>query len=77
MARLAGGSDPEFIVVADGVDTVDASAVDTSFIGRAYYGSNDLVISDLFVLLRHDAAPNDRPRIRSVSLSRAHWKFAP
>jgi hypothetical protein len=39
------------------LDTVDASAVDTSLVGHSYYGDNRAVLADLFYLLRNGAPP--------------------
>lgn len=57
------------IVVVPGVDTIDASDVDTSFIGHSYYGDERTVISDLYYLLggnppdqRHGLEPKKCPK---------------
>lgn len=39
------------IVVAEGLDSIDASAVDTSFMGHSYFGDNRSIISDLIKLI--------------------------
>lgn len=66
------------IVVVDGIDTVDVSAVDTSFIGHSYIGNNRSVISDLFNLLR-GKPPSERfglkPRTTPANLT--YWAFVP
>src|ERR1700732_3533700 len=40
------------IVLVDGVDTIDVSAVDTNFVGHFYYGENKSVLSDIFNLIQ-------------------------
>jgi esterase/lipase superfamily enzyme len=50
----------ETVSVIPGMDTIDASAVDTSFIGHAYYGDNRTVLSDIFWLLKDGKPPIDR-----------------
>jgi len=39
------------LIVLPYLDTVDASAVDTSFLGHSYFGSNRTVLSDIYSLL--------------------------
>ena len=73
--QRAGDSTPA-IVVAEGLDTVDASAVDTSFVGHSYYGDNRAVLSDLFYLLRNGAPPRFGLQ-RRVGPQGAYWTFRP
>jgi esterase/lipase superfamily enzyme len=40
------------LVIAEGLDTIDASAVDTSFLGHSYVGDNRSILSDIFYLVR-------------------------
>lgn len=49
-ARL-GEAGPELVVVP-GMDTIDATAVDTSFVGHSYVPENRSVLSDVFYLIR-------------------------
>jgi hypothetical protein len=66
------------VTIVNGMDTIDASAVDTSLLGHSYYGDNRSVISDLFALVRRDAAPPDRFGMRPVtSVGQRYWMFAP
>jgi esterase/lipase superfamily enzyme len=66
------------LVVTEGVDTIDATAVDTSLLGHSYYGDNRSVIADLFDLIRRGSPPNERfglkPRERFGS---RYWLFSP
>ena len=48
------------LTVLPGVDTIDVSAVDTSFTGHAYFGDNTSVVSDLFDLIKNDTPPPER-----------------
>jgi len=52
-----GGSQ---IVVVPSVDSIEASAVDTSMDGHSYYGENKTVIFDIFRLLRGGDPPDQR-----------------
>jgi esterase/lipase superfamily enzyme len=67
------------VVVVPGVDTVDASAVDTSLTGllHSYYADNQAVVSDLFHLFR-GVSPEDRARLRPRPHSAGtYWEFVP
>jgi esterase/lipase superfamily enzyme len=69
----------ETIVIADGFDTIDASAVDTDLIGHFYYGDNRSVLSDIFYLFREGKPPGERFGMRRVVApdGRTYWAFAP
>jgi esterase/lipase superfamily enzyme len=43
-----------------GVDTIDASTVQTDFLGHSYFGDSGTVLRDLFELVRFNAGPDDR-----------------
>jgi esterase/lipase superfamily enzyme len=55
----AGQSTPP-LVFAEGMDTVDASGIDTSALGHSYIASEPLLLNDLFMLIRHDLKPLER-----------------
>ncbi len=63
------------IVVIEGMDTVDASAVDTTLLGHSYYAENRSVISDLFQLIQHGHAPGDRNLVPEGVGDLKYWKF--
>ncbi len=50
----------ECIVIVPGVDTIDASAVDTSFLAHSAFASNRAVLTDLGYLLNEGVAPERR-----------------
>lgn len=71
----AGESGPELVVVS-GLDTVDASAVDTSFIGHSYFVDERTLLSDLFYLIRDGKAPSERHGLEPRnSLKGQFWAF--
>ena len=51
------------IMVLDGMDTVDASEIDTSLLGHAYYGSQKVVVEDLLELIIRGLDPSQRKLI--------------
>jgi len=72
--RRAGDSREPLIM--DGVETIDVSAVDTSFMSHSYYGSNRAVLSDLFSLIKQDSAAADRKWLLSKNhRGKNYWAF--
>lgn len=65
------------IVVVEGLDTVDATHVDTSLLGHSYYGDNRSILTDLFALLRHNHGPEDRGLISKAWSGSRYWLFQP
>lgn len=55
----AGDTNPVKVVVP-GVDTIDASSVDTGLTGHSYYADSRSILFDLFNLLRHGRPPDER-----------------
>jgi esterase/lipase superfamily enzyme len=72
------GDSSEGLVIIPGMDTVDASAVDTSFIGHSYY-SHGSVLTDIYNLFVNNTPPNLRYGISKVLTSdyREYFKFVP
>jgi esterase/lipase superfamily enzyme len=58
----AGDAGPDLVIV-DGVDTIDATLVDTNLMGHSYIGDNDSILADVFDLLRDGHAPDTRFRL--------------
>ena len=48
------------IIAIPGIDTIDASLVDTSLVGHSYYGDNRSVISDMYLLVNLKLPPDRR-----------------
>jgi esterase/lipase superfamily enzyme len=73
--QRAGDVRPD-IVIVPGVDSIDVSAVDSSFLGHSYYGDNTSVISDIARLLRTGWPPERRCGLQSVANTLAsYWTF--
>jgi hypothetical protein len=60
------------------METIDATAVDTSFMGHAYFAEERTLLSDLFYLVR-DGSPADKrfSLIGADCPSGHYWKFKP
>ena len=68
----AGGS----VVLVDGIDTIDASAVETSFLAHSYFG--DSILLDIFSLVRNGLPPELRFGLREEnSEAGKYWVFEP
>jgi esterase/lipase superfamily enzyme len=66
------------LVVVGSVDTVDATAVDTSFVGHSYYGDNRSVLADVFELIRRGSPPQERFGLEPREKYGArYWFFSP
>ena len=64
------------IVIAQGLDTIDATGVDTGLIGHTYYADNRSIISDMFYLLGEHLPPNERFGLEPVSGGQGtYWRF--
>lgn len=56
------------------LELIDASNVDTDFLGHSYYGDAETVLSDLYPLIRHGHSAANR-RLRAVPLGQQrYWK---
>lgn len=67
------------LVVVPGIDTIDASSVETSWLGlsHAYYADNSTILSDLFGLIR-GRRPSERFGLQPVKIpSGTYWQFRP
>jgi esterase/lipase superfamily enzyme len=53
------------VVVVNGIDTIDVSALETGFLGHSYYGDNRSVIADLFHLIREGLDPSRRAGLQA------------
>jgi esterase/lipase superfamily enzyme len=66
------------VLVTDGVDAIDASAVDTSLMGHSYFGDNRSLLSDLFQLFRERKGPEGRfGLVAREGPSGRYWEFRP
>jgi esterase/lipase superfamily enzyme len=65
------------IVVVEGVDTIDATAVSTGLgLEHSYFADNKSILTDLYYLLRDNAAPDSRFGLRRRA-NLGYWVFQP
>ena len=64
--------------LAPRVDTIDATAVDTQFLGHSYYGDNRSILSDIFYVIRDGKPPSQRFGMRPNNpTTPTYWIFRP
>jgi esterase/lipase superfamily enzyme len=70
--------DAKDIVVIEGIDSIDASRLDTDFLSHCYYGDHASVLCDVYQMMKHDAPPSRRFGLRGVPLTAPkYWEFRP
>jgi esterase/lipase superfamily enzyme len=68
----------ESVSIIAGIDTIDASSVDTTFIGHSYYAENRSVLSDIFWLFKNGKPPKDRFGMREITQEDGvYYEFRP
>lgn len=67
------------VLVMPGVETIDATGVDTSFLGHSYFSGTRTVLSDIFYLIGHGTRAAGRFGLVKVAAetTQHYWKFAP
>ena len=63
------------IVITKNVDSIDASEMDTNFMGHDYVGSSRTILTDMAWLLRHHDAPDDRHGLDEKETVRGKYWF--
>jgi esterase/lipase superfamily enzyme len=64
------------LVILPGMETIDASEVDTSFVGHSYYAESKSVLSDIFYVLRDHQRAQERFGLREVIVPQGrYWAF--
>jgi esterase/lipase superfamily enzyme len=72
----AGDSGPGLIVVP-GIETIDATSVDTSLLGHSYFAETHTVLSDMFYLIQNGQRASQRFGLRPIDTkSGRYWEFA-
>lgn len=65
-------------IIVDGVDTIDATMVDTSLIGlrHSYFGAKRSILNDMFALVQHGLEPAGRFDLKAANSARgAYWLY--
>jgi esterase/lipase superfamily enzyme len=70
------GDSGQGLVVVPGIETVDATWVDTSLVGHFYFAEARSVLSDLFYLIREGKRADQRFGLRPVEVPAGrYWEF--
>ncbi len=76
-AQRLGDADPA-IVVLPGMESIDASNVDTDLLGHSYYADARSVVSDLFEVIRDKGTAAARSHLEEIVSSIGRfWRFKP
>ena len=54
------GAGPPSLILRDGLDYVDASAIDTDLLGHGYFAENQVLVNDLYLIICHRFAAVSR-----------------
>ncbi|WDE02144.1 alpha/beta hydrolase [Thalassomonas actiniarum] len=70
------GDSGQGLVIVSGIETIDATAVDTSLLGHSYPKDESSVLSDIFNLIRNGLRPDQRFRLSPIDTEAGrYWKF--
>ncbi|AFL82334.1 hypothetical protein Aeqsu_2893 [Aequorivita sublithincola DSM 14238] len=69
------GDGGENIVCAKGIETIDASQVDTNFIGHGYFAETKSLLDDITTILEKNETPDERKLKSIVKNNFTYWTF--
>ncbi|MBR0689050.1 alpha/beta hydrolase [Bradyrhizobium manausense] len=72
------GEAGDALTIVDGVDTIDASLVDTSLVGlhHSYFGEKRSILNDMFNLIAQQLAPDQRFDLQAAGDAlRKYWSY--
>jgi esterase/lipase superfamily enzyme len=74
--RRAG--DSSVLTVVPSIDTIDATSVDTEFVGHSYFGDSRSILYDIFSVIKHYDPPNLRFGMKPNDPQKpTYWLFRP
>jgi|GEM_PF-2633522 len=72
--RIGQGGDNIFVF--KGLDTIDATGIDTSFLGHSYFSQKEILVNDLKDVIHKSLPPSKRKSlIEKIKAQLAYWKF--
>lgn len=72
--RIGQGGDD--IIVLKGLDTIDATGIDTSLLGHSYFAEKEILVKDLKDVIHKSLPPSKRDSlIEKIKEKLAYWKF--
>ena len=70
------GDIKNYPIIIDGLDSIDATQVDTSLMGHSYYAENKSVLSDIFYLINNSMDISKRFGLEPITSNEGvYWKF--
>lgn len=70
----AGDSGNDLIVLK-GIETIDASGIDTSFLSHSYFADTSSIIDDIYDLIKSGKRAASRKRLKPISFkNKSYWK---
>ncbi len=70
------GDSGQGLVVLAGIETIDATGMDTSLLGHSYFAETRSVLSDMFYLIRNGQRADQRFGLDGIDLQTGrYWKF--
>ena len=69
------GDAGEKMILIDGIETIDATGVDTSFLSHSYFADTNSIISDIFDIIQSGRRALERNSLQIVSFNKnIYWK---
>ena len=69
------GDAGEKMVILDGIETIDATGIDTSFLSHSYFADTNSIISDIFDIIQSGQRALNRKRLLMARLKdNVYWK---
>ncbi len=69
------GDSADGVPIFEGIETIDATSIDSSLIGHSYYGSNVTVLTDLGNVLMNRPASSREYLQTILSTPQPYWTF--
>lgn len=70
------GDSGQGLVVITGIETIDATDVDTSLLGHSYFADTSTVLSDIFNLVQHGQRADERFGLHGIDIQAGrYWEF--
>ena len=64
------------VLIIDGIHTIDASQVKSSFLGHSYYAEARSIVSDIFAIIHTFKNPSERFALREIRHPNGrYWTF--
>ena len=73
--RPRAGDSAKGITLVQGIETIDASNIDTSFLGHSYFAETKTILTDIYNLIHTGKRASQRTQLELVRLSNgSYWK---